>query len=73
MCSLFFTSRPVRRAADTDACDTEMFAEYFRGMLEAGIYLPPSQHEAIFISTAHSPEDIDRTVEANREILGAIS
>ena len=60
---------PVRSYADAAACDTGRFAAYFRGMLRRGIYLPPSQFEAFFISTAHTEGDVDRTIEANREAL----
>ena len=46
------------------ACNLEMFAGYFRRMLQEGIYLPPSQFETNFVSTAHTREDISRTLEA---------
>ena len=51
------------------SCDTKKFAAYFRAMLAAGIYLPPSQYEAFFISAAHTEEDIDRTIAANGAAL----
>jgi glutamate-1-semialdehyde 2,1-aminomutase len=66
---LFFAGGPVRSYADARACDTERFGRYFRAMLERGVYLPPSQFEACFVSTAHSEDDIDRTTAANREAL----
>ena len=47
----------------------ERYAAYFRSMLERGVYLPPSQFEAAFVSAAHSDEDIDRTIEAARAAL----
>ena len=71
MACLFFHEGPVRNSGDTDACDSELFAAYFREMLKRGIYLPPSQHESFFISIAHSAEDIDNTVEANLQALKA--
>jgi glutamate-1-semialdehyde 2,1-aminomutase len=66
---LFFAEEPVGSYADARTCDTERFGRYFRAMLDRGVYLPPSQFEACFISTAHSEEDIDRTVGASREAL----
>jgi glutamate-1-semialdehyde 2,1-aminomutase len=49
--------------------DTQKFGRFFHAMLERGVYLPPSQFEAAFISLAHSENDIDNTVEAAREAL----
>jgi glutamate-1-semialdehyde 2,1-aminomutase len=69
MATLFFTDRPVKSFQDALTCDTKKFAAYFRAMLAAGIYLPPSQFEAFFISAAHTEEDIDRTIIANRAAL----
>ncbi len=69
MACLFFTDRPVACYRDAQSSDTERFAAYFRSMLEQGIYLPPSQFEAFFISAAHSEEDIDRTIAANFRAL----
>jgi glutamate-1-semialdehyde 2,1-aminomutase len=65
MATLFFTDRPVRCFRDAQSCDLERFAAYFRAMLAAGVYLPPSQFEAFFLSAAHTEEDIDRTIAAN--------
>jgi glutamate-1-semialdehyde 2,1-aminomutase len=69
MLSLFFTDRPVTDCASALRCDTERFGRFFRGMLERGVYLPPSQFEAWFVSLAHSEEDIARTVQAARGAL----
>jgi glutamate-1-semialdehyde 2,1-aminomutase len=69
MLSLFFTDRPVTDCASALRCDTERFGRFFRGMLERGVYLPPSQFEACFVSLAHSEEDVARTVQAAREAL----
>ncbi len=71
MACLFFTEQPVGNYAQASSSDTERFAVYFRAMLEQGIYLPPSQFEAFFISAAHTLEDIDRTVDANFAALQA--
>jgi glutamate-1-semialdehyde 2,1-aminomutase len=68
MLTLFMTDRAVRNFDDAQACDTERYAAYFRQLLERGIYVAPSQFEAMFVSLAHSDEDIDRTVEAAGEL-----
>jgi glutamate-1-semialdehyde 2,1-aminomutase len=55
---------------DTAArCDTQRYARYFWGLIERGVYMPCSQFEALFLSTAHSESDIDATVAAAREVL----
>ena len=69
MLTLFFADAPVTDFASAKASDTEQFARFFRGMLERGVYWPPSQFEAAFVSTAHTDDDIDRTVEAIAESL----
>ena len=65
----FFTDRPVRDYQSALAADTAAYARFFRGMLARGIYLPPSQFEAWFISGAHTPRDIDKTVKAARDAM----
>lgn len=62
--TVFFTDRQVTDYDAAVKCDTGKFAEYWRHMLENGIYAAPSQFEAMFVSFAHSDEDIDRTVDA---------
>jgi glutamate-1-semialdehyde 2,1-aminomutase len=69
MFTLFFTTRKVRDFASAKTCDTSRFNQFFHAMLEQGIYLPPSQFEAAFISAAHTDDDIDRTIEAARKAL----
>jgi glutamate-1-semialdehyde 2,1-aminomutase len=70
MLTLFMTDRGVRNFDDAQACDTERYAALFRHLLERGIYVAPSQFEAMFVSLAHSGEDVDRTVEAVGEFFG---
>jgi glutamate-1-semialdehyde 2,1-aminomutase len=70
--TVFFSEVPVRDYDDAKACDTERYAAFCRGMLDRGVYLPPSQFEAWFPSLAHSGAHIDRTVEAARETLEAL-
>ena len=69
MLTLF--DRPVRDYDDARACDTARYADLFRHLLERGIYVAPSQFEAMFVSLAHSDEDIDCTVEAVGEFFGS--
>ena len=65
----YFTGEPVWNLADAMKSDRERFKKYFHGMLAEGIYLAPSQFEAGFISTAHSPADIEKTVKAAAKVL----
>jgi len=73
MWTVFFGTAAVRDANSARACDTELFSRWFRGMLEQGIYLPPSQFEAAFISLAHSEAEIDETVTAARRVLATLA
>jgi len=66
MLCCFFTPGPVCDYASAMRSDTEAFAAYFQAMLDAGVYLPPSQFEAIFVSAAHDEADIAETVAAAR-------
>ena len=62
--SVFFTKEPVVDYNSATASDTEAYAAYFNAMLQQGIYLAPSQFEAMFVSAVHSKEDLERTIEA---------
>lgn len=66
MFTLFFTEREVINYASAAASDRNKFSIYFREMVRRGIYLPPSQFEAAFISTAHTDQDIQKTLAAGR-------
>ncbi len=68
----FFTSQPVRDLQSALSSDTTRYAAFFRGMLARGIYPPPSQFEAWFISGAHTERDIDHTIAAARAALRQI-
>lgn len=72
MFTLFFTSTVVKNYDDAKTSDTEKFAAYFHGMLERGIYLAPSQFEAAFLSIMHGDEEIEKTIEVNRDVLKKI-
>ncbi|MGE5554022.1 MAG: glutamate-1-semialdehyde 2,1-aminomutase [Betaproteobacteria bacterium] len=73
MFTLFFADQPVTDFASATAADTEAFATFFRGMLRRGIYLPPSQFEAAFLSTAHRDDDLEVTLAASREALAEVA
>lgn len=62
--SVFFTKEPVVDYDSATSSDTEAYAAYFNAMLQQGIYLAPSQFEAMFVSAVHSKEDLARTIEA---------
>ncbi len=67
MMTWFFTDQPVTSYESAKTSDSKRFGRFFHAMLERGIYLPPSQYEAMFISAAHTEADIERTIEAARE------
>jgi glutamate-1-semialdehyde 2,1-aminomutase len=67
MMTWFFTSHAVTDSDSAKLSDTRRFGQFFHAMLDRGIYLPPSQFEALFVSAAHTDADIARTVEAARE------
>lgn len=71
--TVFFTNRPVGDYAGSKSSDTARFATFFRRMLGEGILLPPSQFEALFVSAAHSDDDIDRTIAAARTSLRGLA
>jgi len=64
---VFFSAGPVFDAASARKSDTRGFGRFYHAMLERGVYLPPSQFEAAFVSLAHSEEDVDLTIAASKE------
>ena len=72
MLTLFCTDREVRDFEDAQACDTDRYAALFRHLLEHGVYVAPSQFEAMFVSLAHGDEEIDRTIDAVRTFFETI-
>ena len=62
--TVFFAERPVRNFADATACDLDAYAAWCRGLLARGVYAPPSQFEAWFVSLAHDERDLEWTIEA---------
>ena len=69
MFTWFFTANPVRDFASAESADTKRFAAFHRGMLDRGIWLPPSQFEAAFLGTAHTQDHVDQTIAAAREVF----
>ncbi len=69
MLGIFFNNGNINNFDDAKKCDLDMFSAYYKGMLEKGIYLAPSQFEAIFISSAHTTEHIEKTVQAAEEVF----
>jgi glutamate-1-semialdehyde 2,1-aminomutase len=72
MLTLFMTETPVERFKDAQACDTERYGALFRQLLAAGVYVAPSQFEAMFVSTAHGDAEIERTVDAAHSFFEAV-
>ncbi len=72
MLCIFFTENRVTDWDSAKTSDTQRYAAYFRGMLERGVYLAPSQFEAAFVSTAHGGEDIETTIKAGSEVMKSL-
>lgn len=72
MFSAFFTASPVSDWSSVKTSDTQRFGRYFRGMLEAGVYLAPSQFEAGFISTTHGEPIIEQTLQAAEKVFSRL-
>jgi glutamate-1-semialdehyde 2,1-aminomutase len=70
MLTLFFHPGPVRNFKEAAASDSARFGRFHAGLIEGGVYWPPSQFEAAFLSLAHTDADIDRTVTTFRTALG---
>lgn len=70
--TLFFSKGPLKNWSGAAACDTKLYAKYFWAMAERGVYLPPSQFETCFLSTAHSAADIAATLRAADQALAGL-
>lgn len=73
MIGFFFTNEDVVNYDTAKTADLELFADYYRLMAEEGIYLPPSQFEGLFLSAAHTKEDIEKTVEAFHKVFAQLA
>ncbi|WP_461828911.1 glutamate-1-semialdehyde 2,1-aminomutase [Aquifex sp.] len=69
MMTVFFTDKEVKDFETAKSSDTELFAKFFRALLEEGVLIPPSQFEAWFLTTAHEDEDIDEALDKIREAV----
>jgi glutamate-1-semialdehyde 2,1-aminomutase len=65
--TIFFAKGPIRNYSDAKKSDAAQFAKFFQAMLARGIFLPPSQYEALFVSAAHTDTDIDQTIRAAQD------
>ena len=72
MLTFFFNPNVVMDWDTASKSDTARYAKYFWGLIERGVYMPCSQYEALFLSTAHTEEDIDRTIQASREVFATL-
>ena len=72
MFTWFFTPGPVTDWNSAAKADTEAFGRFFRSMLDAGVYLPPSQFEAAFLSAAHTEEDVQQTIAAAKQAFALV-
>jgi len=73
MLTPFFTSQPVRSFASATSASTEQYATFFREMIVRGVYAPPSQFEAWFLSAAHTKKDVESTISAARAAMQAVA
>jgi glutamate-1-semialdehyde 2,1-aminomutase len=72
MFTWFFSEHEVFDWETAARCSTELFGRFHRGMLDAGVWLPPSQFEAAFLSTAHTSEDIEMTIAASEQVFAKL-
>ena len=73
MMTLFFSADPVVDWETAATCDTGRYARYFWGLVQRGVYMPCSQYEALFLSTAHTEEDVDTPIAAAREVFEGLN
>ena len=69
MVGVFFTDQNVINFETAQSSDLDRFAKYYRGMIEEGVFLPPSQFEGLFLSTAHTDEHIEKTIQAVHNVF----
>ena len=73
MLGLFFTKGPVRNFAEAKKSDLKRFSEFYQGMLERGVYLAPSQFEALFVSAAHDQGAVEHTIRSAEEVFSKMA
>lgn len=69
---MFLTAKPVENYADALTCDSAVFMKLFHGLLDEGIYIPPSQYETSFVSTTHTSADVEKTAEAFAKVMSEV-
>ncbi len=72
MAGFYFQEGPVTNYTEAARSDTKLFGRYFHGLLDEGIYIAPSQFESMFISSAHTDSDLEKTVKIHKEVLKKI-
>lgn len=72
MAGFFFSREEIFNFDDAKKCDLDLFAKFYKIMLEKGIYLAPSQFESCFVSLAHTDDDIDQTINAAQQAMAAL-
>jgi glutamate-1-semialdehyde 2,1-aminomutase len=72
MFTWFFTEGPVTDWDSASKSNTEAFGKFFRAMLDSGVYLPPSQYEAAFLSATHTEQDVQQTIAAAKQAFAAM-
>ncbi len=72
MMCMFFTEEDVTDFNSAVKSDTELYGKYYHQMLQRGIYLAPAQFESLFVSTAHTVDDLDKTIKAHKESLETV-
>ena len=72
MLGFFFNEKAVKNFDDAKTCNLDRFSAFYNGMRQKGIYVAPSQFEALFVSIAHETEHIDLTIQAAEEVLGQL-
>jgi glutamate-1-semialdehyde 2,1-aminomutase len=72
MLTLFFSDAPINGYTSAKRADTQRYAHFFHAALDAGVYFPPSQFEAVFVSDAHDLSDIDATISAVHQALATL-
>jgi glutamate-1-semialdehyde 2,1-aminomutase len=73
MLGFFFNEKEVKNFDDAKTCDLDRFSAFYNGLRQKGIYIAPSQFEALFISIAHETEHIDVTIRAAEEVLDQLN
>src|SRR5699024_7168118 len=73
MVGFFFTDQAVVNYETAQTSDLDLFSAYYRGMIQEGIFLPPSQFEGLFMSTAHTKDDIAQTIQAVRKVFATLT